>query len=255
MPVTFVPCRLDTQPVCLRKEGRANPNRRWHGLPKLSGMSDVVWQSVDEYFTGQLLAPDPVLDAALGANALGGLPPIDVSPLQGKLLHLLARSIGARRILEVGTLGGYSTIWLARALGPDGRLVTCELDPHHAEVARSNVARAGLDGVVDVRLGPALDILPTLDGPFDLVFIDADKASGAEYFRHAMRLSRPGGAIVVDNVVRGGGVVDADSDDPAVSGTRALAEVVAQEPRVDATVVQTVGRKGYDGFLLARVLD
>jgi predicted O-methyltransferase YrrM len=216
-------------------------------------MGGGVWESVDEYFCTQLLAPDPVLDAALEANALGGLPAIDVSPLQGHMLHLLARSIGARRILEVGTLGGYSTIWLARALGPDGRLITCEVDPHHAEVAGSNIARAGLDGVVDVRLGPALDTLPTLDGPFDLVFIDADKASNAEYFRHALRLSRPGSMIIVDNVVRDGKVVDADSDDPAVRGTRALTELVAQEPGVDATVVQTVGRKGYDGFLLALV--
>jgi predicted O-methyltransferase YrrM len=212
-----------------------------------------VWRSVDEYFTGQLLAPDPVLDAALEANALGGLPTIDVSPAQGKLLHLLARSVGARRILEVGTLGGYSTIWLARALPADGRLVTCELDPHHAEVARANLARAGLDPVVDVRVGPALDTLPTLDGPFDLAFIDADKASNAEYFRHALRLSRPGSMIVVDNVVRGGRVVEADSDDPSIVGTRGVTEAIAAEPRVEATIVQTVGAKGYDGFLLAVV--
>ncbi|MHA6631031.1 O-methyltransferase [Pseudonocardia sichuanensis] len=212
-----------------------------------------VWRSVDEYFTGQLLAPDPVLDAALEANALGGLPAIDVSPAQGKLLHLLARSVGARRVLEVGTLGGYSTIWLARALPADGRLVTCELDPHHAEVARANLARAGLDAVVDVRVGPALDTLPTLDGPFDLAFIDADKASNAEYFRHALRLSRPGAMIVVDNVVRGGRVVEAGSDDPSIRGTREVTEVIAAEPRVEATIVQTVGAKGYDGFLLAVV--
>ncbi|OZM80035.1 O-methyltransferase [Pseudonocardia sp. MH-G8] len=212
-----------------------------------------VWGSVDEYFTGQLLAPDPVLDAALEANALGGLPTIDVSPAQGKLLHLLARSVGARRILEVGTLGGYSTIWLARALPADGQLVTCELDPHHAEVARSNLARAGLDEVVDVRVGSALDTLPTLEGPFDLAFIDADKASNAEYFRHALRLSRPGSMIVVDNVVRGGRVVEADSHDPSIRGTREVTETIAAEPRVDATIVQTVGTKGYDGLLLAIV--
>ena len=212
-----------------------------------------VWRSVDEYFTGQLLAPDPVLDAALEANALGGLPTIDVSPAQGKLLHLLARSVGARRILEVGTLGGYSTIWLARALPADGHLVTCELDPHHAEVARSNLARAGLDAMVDVRVGSALDTLPTLEGPFDLAFIDADKASNAEYFRHALRLSRPGSMIVVDNVVRGGRVVEADSDDPSIRGTRSVTEAIAAEPRVEATIVQTVGTKGYDGLLLAIV--
>jgi predicted O-methyltransferase YrrM len=212
-----------------------------------------TWDSVDAYFGGQLLGPDPVLDAAQEANALAGLPAIDVSPAQGKLLHLLARTAGARRILEIGTLGGYSTIWLARALPADGELVTCEINPDHAEVARANVARAGLDGIVDVRVGPALDTLPTLEGPFDLAFIDADKQSNAEYFRHALRLSRPGSIIVVDNVVRGGRVADAYNSDPDVRGTREVAEAIAQEPRVDATVVQTVGSKGYDGFLMALV--
>ncbi len=216
-------------------------------------MDEQTWRSVDEYFAGQLFAPDPVLDAALEANALAGLPAIDVSPAAGKLLYLLARSVGARRILEVGTLGGYSTIWLARALPADGQLVTCEINPDHAEVARANLARAGLDGLVDVRVGAALDTLSTLEGPFDLAFIDADKQSNAEYFRHALRLSRPGTVIVVDNVVRGGRVADADSPDPAVRGTRALTEAVAKEPRVEATVIQTVGSKGYDGFLLAIV--
>jgi predicted O-methyltransferase YrrM len=216
-------------------------------------MDTETWQAVDGYFTGQLFTPDPVLDAALEANALAGLPPIDVTPAEGKLLHLLARSAGARRILEIGTLGGYSTIWLARALPADGRLVTCEINPKHAEVARANLARAGLDGLVDMRVGPALDTLPTLEGPFDLAFIDADKQSNTEYFRHALRLSRPGTMIVVDNVVRGGRVADADSPDPAVRGTRALTEAVAKEPRVEATVIQTVGSKGYDGFLLAIV--
>jgi predicted O-methyltransferase YrrM len=216
-------------------------------------MDQQTWQSVDEYFAGQLFAPDPVLDAALEANALAGLPAIDVSPAAGKLLYLLARSVGARRILEVGTLGGYSTIWLARALPADGQLVTCEINPDHAEVARANLARAGLDGLVDVRVGAALDTLSTLEGPFDVAFIDADKQSNAEYFRHALRLSRPGTMIVVDNVVRGGRVVDADSPDPDVRGTRALTEAVAQESRVEATVIQTVGSKGYDGFLLAIV--
>lgn len=212
-----------------------------------------TWDAVDAYYAGRLHAPDPVLDAALEANALAGLPSIGVSPAQGKLLHLLARTAGARRILEVGTLGGYSTIWLARALPADGELVTCEISPEYAEVARANLARAGLAERVDVRVGPALDTLPTLQGPFDLAFIDADKPSNAEYFRQALRLSRPGSLIVVDNVVRGGRVADAGSDDPAVLGTRSLAEVVGREPRVDATVVQTVGAKGYDGFLLARV--
>jgi predicted O-methyltransferase YrrM len=216
-------------------------------------MDSQTWQAVDRYFAGQLLDPDPVLDAAQEANERAGLPPIDVSPAEGKLLHLLARTVGARRILEVGTLGGYSTIWLARALPSDGQLVTCEINPAHAEVARANLARAGLDGRVDVRVGPAIDTLPTLDGPFDLAFIDADKQSNAEYFRHALRLSRPGTLIVVDNVVRAGRVADAGNTDPAVVGTRAVAELVGQEPRVDATVIQTVGGKGYDGFMLAVV--
>jgi predicted O-methyltransferase YrrM len=216
-------------------------------------MNEDLWRTVDDYFTGQLLDPDPVLDAALEANALGGLPAIDVSAAQGQLLHLLALSIGARRILEVGTLGGYSTIWLARALPVDGQLVTCELEPRHAEVARSNLARAGLADRVDVRVGPALDTLPTLDGPFDLAFIDADKGSNTEYFQHALRMSRRGSMIVIDNVVRAGRVVDAESDEPSVIGSRRVTEAIAQEPRVDATVVQTVGAKGHDGFLLARV--
>jgi predicted O-methyltransferase YrrM len=216
-------------------------------------MTEDAWKAVDEYFTGHLLGPDPVLDAALEANTIGKLPAIDVSAAQGKLLQILARSIGARRILEVGTLGGYSTIWLARALPADGQLVTCEVDPHHAEVARENLKLAGLDTVVDVKVGPALETLPGLDGPFDMSFIDADKVSNAEYFEHSLRLSRTGSLIVVDNVVRGGRVLDSDDDHPSVVGTRRLVETVAREPRVEATAIQTVGAKGYDGFLLARV--
>jgi predicted O-methyltransferase YrrM len=216
-------------------------------------MSEDLWKAVDAYFTGHLLGPDPVLDAALEANALGQLPAIDVSAAQGKLLQMLARSIGARHILEVGTLGGYSTIWLARALPADGQLVTCEVDPHHAEVARENLKRAGLDAAVDVRVGSALDTLPGLDGPFDLSFIDADKVSNVEYFEHAVRLSRPGSLIIVDNVVRGGRVLDTDNVNPAVVGARRLTEAVARESRVEATVIQTVGAKGYDGFLVARL--
>lgn len=216
-------------------------------------VDDPVWTSVDDYWAGALNVPDAVLDAALADSEAGGLPPIAVTAAQGKLLHLLARAAGARRILELGTLGGYSTIWLARALPPGGELVTCEIDPHHAEVARANLARAGLDGVVDVRVGRALDTLAGLPGPFDLAFIDADKPSGAEYFAACVRLVRPGGVIVVDNVVRGGAVVDDTSDDPAVLGTRRLADAIGAEPRVDATVLQTVGAKGYDGFVLAVV--
>ncbi|WP_433287178.1 O-methyltransferase [Pseudonocardia sp. CA-142604] len=220
-------------------------------------MVEDVWSSVDDYFGQLLLGRDPVLDSALEANTAGGLPSIDVSPHQGKMLHLLARSIGARRILEVGTLGGYSTIWLARALPPDGRLITCEINPRHAEVARSNLAEAGLSGVTEVRVGPAADTLaaldPAVDGPFDLAFIDADKVSNLVYFEHALRLSRPGSMIIVDNVVRDGRVADNGSDDPSVIGTRRLAEAVAREERVSTTVIQTVGTKGYDGFLLALV--
>lgn len=216
-------------------------------------MTDATWSTVDAYWAAHVLAPDPDLDAALAANTAGGLPPIDVSPLQGKLLHLLARSIGASRILEIGTLGGYSTIWLARALPPEGALITCELDPHHAEVARANLARAGLDGVVEVRVGPALQTLQTLTGPFDLTFVDADKASTAEYVEAAIGLTRPGGVIIVDNVVRDGGVVDPTSPDRAVAGIRRFADAVAGDRRVDATVIQTVGGKSYDGFLYAVV--
>jgi Predicted O-methyltransferase len=216
-------------------------------------MADQVWRDVDDYWSGLLLAPDPVLDAALAANAAAGLPPIDVSPPQGMLLHLLARSIGARRILEVGTLGGYSTIWLARALPAGGELVTCEIDPHHAEVAAANLTRAGLADIVDLRVGPALDTLSGLEGPFDLAFVDADKASNAEYFHEAVRLSRPGGMIIVDNVVRGGAVIYSAGTDAAVIGTRRFAEALAADDRVDATAIQTVGVKGYDGFVIAVV--
>jgi predicted O-methyltransferase YrrM len=191
------------------------------------------------------------------ASTEAGLPAINVAPNQGKLLHLWARMVGARSILEVGTLGGYSTIWLARALPPGGRIVTLEAEPRHVEVAVANLERAGVADRVEVVVGKALDTLPVLAqegrGPFDLTFIDADKQSNADYFGWAVRLSRPGSVIVVDNVVRGGSVVDAGSDDSAVAGTRRLFEVVAGEPRVAATAVQTVGSKGHDGFLLALV--
>jgi predicted O-methyltransferase YrrM len=178
-----------------------------------------------------------------------------VSAPQGKLLMLLAASIGARRILEIGTLGGYSTIWLARALPDDGELVTCEYSSEHANVARRNVDRAGVGGLVDIRVGAAIETLPTLTGPFDLTFVDADKEHNADYFRSALRLSSPGSLIIIDNTVRGGAVVDASRTDPATEGTRALYAAVRDEPRVSATAIQTVGSKGYDGFVLARVLD
>ncbi|MFJ6621894.1 O-methyltransferase [Kitasatospora sp. NPDC091335] len=219
--------------------------------------SQPTWDAVDAYFAETLVGHDPVLAGALAAADEAGLPKIAVAPNQGKLLHLLALIQGARRILEVGTLGGYSTIWLGRALPADGTLITLELDPRHAEVARGNLKAAGLDGVAEVRLGRAADSLAGLveQGvePFDLVFIDADKPSNPEYFRRALQLTAPGSLIVVDNVVRGGAVADADSDDPAVIGTRAVHELIAAEPRVTATSVQTVGSKGYDGFTLVRV--
>ena len=216
-------------------------------------MNQDQWTAVENYFVGALAPPDPALESALKATEAGGLPAISVAPNEGKQLHLLALVRGARSVLEVGTLGGYSTIWLARALPEGGRLVSLEVDPHHAEVARANLANAGLAGVAEVVVGPALQSLPDLVGPFDLVFIDADKQSNADYFAHAVRLSRPGTVIVVDNVVRDGAVIDESSDNAAVQGVRRLVDLVSAEPRVSATVIQTVGSKGYDGYLLAVV--
>ena len=221
-------------------------------------MTREQWTAVDRYLDDLLVPSDAVLEATLRANAAAGLPAFDVSPSQGKLLQLLARACGARLILELGTLGGYSTIWLARALPADGRLVTLEADPEHAQVARANIARAGLSGVVELRLGRALDTLPQLVaggvGPFDLIFIDADKGNNPEYLAWALRLSRRGTLIVADNVVRDGAVLDASSTDPHVQGLRRFMELLAAEPRVSATAIQTVGRKGYDGFALALVV-
>ncbi len=210
------------------------------------------WDAVDEWLAERLAGPDRALDAALAASDEAGLPAIAVSPLQGKFLHLLARMVGARSILEIGTLGGYSTIWLARALPPDGRLVSLEADPGYAEVARANVERAGVGGLVDIRVGPALETLPGVEGPVDLTFIDADKRTTPEYFRHALELSRPGSVIVGDNVVRGGSLLD--GEDPGSEGMRSFVDLLSAEPRVDATVIQTVGSKGWDGFAVALVL-
>jgi predicted O-methyltransferase YrrM len=220
-------------------------------------MTEELWTAVDRYL-GDLLAPaDSALEAALAASAAAGLPAINVSPLQGKLLHLLARAIGARNVLEIGTLGGYSTIWLARALPEGGHLISLEADARHAEVARANIAGAGLQAIVEVRLGMALDTLPGLAAerrePFDFVFIDADKPNNPAYFDWALQLSRPGSIIVVDNVVRDGEVIDAGSDSPTVQGVRRVLERLAAEPRVSATAIQTVGAKGYDGFAIALV--
>lgn len=218
-------------------------------------MTQDTWNSVEQYFDGLLIPADPALDAAARASEDAGLPPIAVAANQGKLLHLLARMMGARDILEVGTLGGYSAIWLARALPEDGRLVTLEADPKHAEVAEANLAAAGLGDRAEVVVGRALDTLPQLSGPFDLAFIDADKENNAEYFSWALRLSRPGSVIIVDNVVRAGRVAQDDSDDPAVQGVRRLLDLISAEPRVDATALQTVGGKGYDGLTIALVLS
>ncbi|GAC1656780.1 MAG: O-methyltransferase [Candidatus Dormibacteraceae bacterium] len=222
-------------------------------------MSQETWNAVDAYFTEQLVGPDPALDAALRDSAAAGLPAINVAPNQGKLLHLLARMAGATKILEVGTLGGYSTIWLARALPSGGRLISLEAVPRHAEVARANIARAGLADAVEVRVGAALESLPQLAeegaGPFGLTFIDADKPNTPEYFQWALRLSRPGSVIIIDNVVRDGTVINGASDDPTTRGIRRLNEVIAAEPRVTATAIQTVGIKGYDGLTIALVLS
>jgi len=210
-----------------------------------------AWSTVDSYIEDRLLADaDPVFEAILRANGAAGLPAIDVSPAQGKFLHLLARIAGARRILEIGTLGGYSTVWLGKALPPDGRIVTLEYEPRHAEVARENFARAGLLPQIEVIVGAAADSLPGLEGPFDLIFIDADKPSNPVYLDWAVRLGRPGTVIVLDNVVRGGRVTDADSDDRNVRGSRAAFDRLREAGRIDATALQTVGSKGWDGFML-----
>lgn len=220
-------------------------------------MSQQQWTRVDSYIDRKIVGADTALDEALAHNRAAGLPEIDVSPSQGKFLHLLARMAGSRTILEIGTLGGYSTIWLARALPPGGRLVTLERSAHHAAVATANLARAGLADRVDIRVGAALDTLPRLEaerlGPFDFVFIDADKPSNPDYFAWALKLSRPGTVILCDNVVRAGAVTDAASSDPNVRGVRALFDAIAGDARVSATALQTVGGKGWDGFVLALV--
>ncbi|MGX9890906.1 O-methyltransferase [Streptomyces sp. NPDC002276] len=218
-----------------------------------------LWNDVDDYLIGHLSPHDEVLEATLRDSDSAGLPQIAVSAAAGKLLHLLARIQGATRVLEIGTLGGYSTIQLARALPADGRLITLEYSPKHAEVAGRNIARAGLDKQVEIRVGPALDSLAALadenTAPFDLVFIDADKANNPNYVEWALKLTRPGSLIIVDNVVRGGRVADPANTDPDVLGTRAAIELIGSHPRLSGTAIQTVGEKGYDGFALARVVD
>ena len=218
---------------------------------------EELWTSVDHYLSGLLAPHDDALTSALQSSTQAGLPEIQVSTVQGKLLHILARAVRAKRILEIGTLGGYSTIWLAPALSPDGKLISLEADSKHADVARANIARAGLSKVVDIRLGRALETLPLIAGenagPFDLIFIDADKPNIPEYFAWSLKLAREGSLILVDNVVREGKVVDAKSEDANVQGVRRFFDLLAAEKRVSATTIQTVGTKGYDGLAIALV--
>jgi predicted O-methyltransferase YrrM len=220
-------------------------------------MSQDIWDAVDDYTEGLLIGPDPVLDQALADSNEAGMPPIAVTASQGRLLNLLVRIHGARRILEIGTLGGYSTIWMARGLPADGRLVTLELSAEYAAVASTSIERAGLAELVEVRVGPALDSLASLEAegvePFDLVFIDADKQRTPEYFAHSLKLTRPGGLIVADNVVRDGNVAEPNTEDTGAQGMRRFLEAAGAEPRIAATTIQTVGGKGYDGFTLALI--
>lgn len=216
-------------------------------------MSLELWSAVDAYI-GQLIPADPLLEAVLKNNAAAGLPAHDVSPAQGRFLELLVRIRGARRVLEIGTLGAYSTIWMARALPSGGRLVSLEADPHHASVAEKNIAQTGLSDLVQLHVGPALETLPQLEAPFDLIFIDADKPNNPAYLEWALQLSAPGTVIIGDNVVRKGGILDADSTDDRIQGVRRFYELMAAEPRLSATALQTVGCKGYDGFAMAVVL-
>ncbi len=221
--------------------------------------NDERWSAVDRYISDMLVQPDDALNLALSDSEKAGLPAISVSPNQGKLLHLMARMIGAQRILELGTLGGYSTIWLARALSKDGKLITIESEPRHAEIARKNIARAAVSELVEIIVGRASDVLPKLSNEkkarFDLIFIDADKQSIDEYFAWSLKLAQPGSVIVVDNVIRRGEVVDASSKDASVQGVRRLNDLLSCEKKVSATAIQTVGSKGYDGFTVALVLD
>jgi predicted O-methyltransferase YrrM len=222
-------------------------------------MNEELWSKVDSYLSQHLIPPDRDLAAALGANALAGLPAIDVTPSQGKLLYLYVKMLGARNILEIGTLGGYSTLWMAKALPVGGKIITLELEPRHAAVARNSLAKAGCADRVEILVGKALDSLVHLrdrQGPrFDLAFIDADKVNALEYFQLALPLCRPGAVIITDNVVRKGHLIDRESKDPNVVGMRRFVEALASEPRVEATAIQTVGSKGHDGFVIARIRE
>lgn len=224
-------------------------------VPDYPSADSERWSAVDDYFADLLAPSDAHLRTALIENNASGLPAHDVSATQGKMLALFARMVGAKRILEIGTLGAYSTIWMARALPAEGKVVTIEFSEKHAEVARRNIDRAGLSEVIDLHVGKALDILPTLTAPFDMIFIDADKPNNPNYIRWALKLSRIGTVIIGDNVVRGGAVSDPNSDDANVKGVREFLEIIANEPRLDATAIQTVGEKGWDGFSLALVRE
>lgn len=237
----------------------ASPTVRDNFMYRIDEMSQLdKWTSVDNYIEDLLVPADQVLNQVLDTNLRAGLPAINVSPSQGKFLQILARSIRAKRILEVGTLGGYSTVWLARALPEGGRLITLEIDPNYAEVAKENVKQAGLSDIVDVRLGKAIELLPVLESeqnePFDFIFIDADKQNNPAYFQWALKLSQPGSLIIVDNVIRAGAVTDEDSADPQVQGVRSLNALMSKESRIVVTEIQTVGSKGYDGFAIALVI-
>jgi predicted O-methyltransferase YrrM len=216
-------------------------------------MNQETWSAVETYFTEKVIKPDPSYQTVYDASVAAGLPDIAVSAVEGKQLQLMAKMSGAKRILEIGTLGGYSTLWLARALPPGGKLITLEFNPKHADVARINLAKAGVGDMVDVITGPALETLPTLTGPFDFFFLDANKDGYPDYVRWAVKLAHPGSVIVADNVVREGRVVDAKSDNALVQGVRKMMDVIATEPRLSASVIQTVGSRGYDGYLVAVV--
>lgn len=220
-------------------------------------MNNSIWNDVDIYFSSKLQTSDPIMDSILRANTEAGLPAIDVSPNQGKFLYLLAKLKGAKNILEIGTLGGYSSVWLARALPEDGHLVTLEFSKKHAEVANENIRNAGLENKIDIMVGPALETLPTLKkkgfSSFDFIFIDADKPNNPEYLKWALELSKPGTVIITDNVVRNGKVIEDDTEDLSVQGTRQFIELLSEESRIDSTAIQTVGIKGYDGFVLGVV--
>ncbi|WP_239461942.1 O-methyltransferase [Occallatibacter savannae] len=218
-----------------------------------------IWDKVDSFFTDALIPPDPALDAATAANRNAALPAIDVTPLQGRFLELMIRATAAQRVLEIGTLGGYSTIWMARAVGPNGKVITLELDPHHAEVAQRNFQEAGVSDRIELRLGPASESLAALirekSAPFDFIFIDADKSGYPEYIQQSLKLSRPGTLIIADNVVRDGKVIEPHSPDPNIQGVRRFTELIAAQPRLSSTVLQTVGSKGYDGLAISIVLS